>query len=752
MPFLNKLEIAGFKSFADKSYLEFKEGITAIVGPNGSGKSNIVEAFKFVLGEREAKNLRSEKSEDLIFAGNEKKSPAPFAEVKITFDNSQKLLPADYEEIEIKRKINKEGLSDYFLAKSQVRLKDIIEVLSKIKLGTKGLGIVNQGEADNILKAGPQERKIMIEEILGLKHYQIKKQEASRQLEAAKENIEKANALMEEILPHLRSLKRQTARWEKRNQVEESLQHLEIQYFGRRFYDLEKNRSFLSPKITDAQKKLEENENNIKQIENDLSLQESKNPSENAKLQEIEAQINALMEEKNKLSRNLGRIEAIIEDRKKSSALSPAKIAISSLPKLNISLLASTLKAVKSDLLNIKETGDIDSIKFKLNEIIKKIDALFEEPKINQLPLQDVQPEEAKIKSEIESYLKEQKTIEDNLSKIAAAINELQSKIKIIKENNELQNASFYNLIKKAESLRAAQRENEHQLNELRLEEEKEKLKEEDLKEDLRQANWQFGDFINKIKNLADSDEINIGELEEKIYKLRRELQAIGEIDNMIMEEAKSAEERYNFLEKQRGDLTQAITDLEKLIEELTAKIEKDLKSGIEKINLEFTNFFSLMFGSGKARLHFTKIEDESEAEENPQNSEEIKNIKNQEEKISRKKPEPGIEISINIPRKRIKSIEMLSGGEKAFTSIALLFAIVAAAEPPFLILDEIDAALDQRNTKIFTKILKDLSSKTQFILITHNNITMESANILYGVTMSPEGVSKILSLRLNKE
>jgi len=741
--FLKNLEIVGFKSFADKTYLEFNEGITAIVGPNGSGKSNIVEAFKFVLGERESKNLRGSKSEDLIFAGNEKRGAAGFAEVKITFSNNTKQLPIEYEEIEIKRKITRDGLSDYFLGKSQVRLKDIIELLSKAKLGTRGLGIVNQGEVDNILKASPQERKIMLEEILGLKQYQIKKQEAARQLESAKENIEKIRALIEEILPHLRSLKRQTSRWEKRTEIEENLKNLEFQYFGGRFLEIEKNKNRLLPLILKVKEEINKNELEIKKIEDLIAEQEKNRPEAGEKHLEIENQINLLIEEKNKLLKNLGRIEAIIEDRQKKPA---SNIIPPAAKKPEVSILISALKNIRTEILELNNSNDLSFVKEKLKEIIKKIDLLFEIPVAKQPPIIKT---ESQI--ELESYLKEQKIAENEVSKINAAITELKNKIKTIQEEQEKQNSVFYELVKKAEAIRLIQRSKERELNELKLSEEKEKLKEEDLKEDLKQNNWQYEEFLNKFKNAPTSEENNINELEEKIHKLRRELQIIGEIDPLVIEEAKSTEERYNFLSKQYEDLKKTADDLEKLIQELTEKIAEELNNGILKINEEFSKFFSLMFGKGTAKLYFEKPKEEP-FKENQKNEDISAKPKteteiNNEEKIQKR--ELGIEISINIPRKRVKSIEMLSGGEKALTSIALLFAIVAAAEPPFIILDEIDAALDQRNTKIFTQMLKELSDKTQFILITHNNITMESANILYGVTMGQDGVSKILSLRL---
>src|SRR3990167_7538522 len=207
--FLRKLELQGFKSFADKINLDLSHGITAVVGPNGSGKSNITDALRWLLGEREARNLRGAKSEDLIFAGTKDRSRLGQAQATLYFDNSSGFFPVDYKEISISRKVSRDGESQIFLNKSEVRLKDIIDFFARARMGARGLTIVSQGESDVFINSTPIERREMVEEILGLKEYQIKKAEANRRLRNAAFNLDKAKALIEELTPHLRMLKRQ---------------------------------------------------------------------------------------------------------------------------------------------------------------------------------------------------------------------------------------------------------------------------------------------------------------------------------------------------------------------------------------------------------------------------------------------------------------------------------------------------------------------------------------------------------------
>ncbi|TSD03310.1 MAG: chromosome segregation protein, partial [Parcubacteria group bacterium Athens0714_26] len=180
--YLKRLELIGFKSFAQKVNLDFPGGIVGIVGPNGSGKSNIIDAIRWILGEREAKNLRGAKAEDLIFAGTHHRSQMGMAQVTLNFDNSSGFFPVDFSEVSVMRRIERDGNSHYFLNKSEVRLKDIIDFFAQARLGTKGLTIINQGESDLFVRAIPLQRREMIEEILGLRQYQLKKHEAKRKL------------------------------------------------------------------------------------------------------------------------------------------------------------------------------------------------------------------------------------------------------------------------------------------------------------------------------------------------------------------------------------------------------------------------------------------------------------------------------------------------------------------------------------------------------------------------------------------
>lgn len=230
--------------------------------------------------------------------------------------------------------------------------------------------------------------------------------------------------------------------------------------------------------------------------------------------------------------------------------------------------------------------------------------------------------------------------------------------------------------------------------------------------------------------------------------RLRGELAAIGEIDPKLVEEAEESEKRYEFLRRELDDLHKAAADLRNLIRELDNKIHDDFKNAFRSVNDEFNNFFRLMFGGGRAHLKLTYYETPTLKE-----SEEITEEVGEAEVEPEKKKEErrfGIEVELNLPRKKITSLDMLSGGEKSLVSIAALFALISVSPPPFLVLDEIDAPLDEENARRFAELVKEFSKKTQFIIVTHNRATMEAADVLYGITMGEDGISKVLSLKLD--
>ena len=238
--------------------------------------------------------------------------------------------------------------------------------------------------------------------------------------------------------------------------------------------------------------------------------------------------------------------------------------------------------------------------------------------------------------------------------------------------------------------------------------------------------------------------------LERRIFKLRGDLASIGEVDESLMKEARETEERYEFLKRESDDLERAKDDLAKLIGDLNERIRTEFSAALVKINEEFRKFFTLMFGGGHARLKLVMPERRAEKDEElPEEESEKPEAESEEEEEEEKEVEGGIEMDLKLPRKKLSSLEVLSGGERSLVGIAALFAMISVSPPPFLVLDEIDAALDDRNARRFAEMLKEFSKRTQFIVVTHNRATMEAADVLYGVTLNDDGTSKLVSMKL---
>jgi len=721
--FLKSLELNGFKSFAQKIVLEFPPGITAIVGPNGAGKSNVIDAIRWLLGEREAKNLRGAKAEDLIFNGTPKKPRLSMAQARLYFDNSSGFFPVDFKEVVINRRVGRDSISQYFINKAEVRLKDVINFFSRSRLGTKGLTIINQGDSDLFVRASAEERRIMIEEVLGLREYQIKKIEAERKLKNTFFNLEKARAMIEEVAPRLRTLKRQTNKWAKRVKLQEELEQLEKNYFSYKLNGIRSSQAEIEPALNSFDKQIDEKQKELNILESKLKKIESQ-PQEYQEIKKIKHKQQELLLERSQIQKELGRLEAKLE------------FFAADRGDTNNNFKNEDLFGFINEAKQILEEGlrqsNFEKLKSIIKELIDKIDNLLSPAKT-----EDFKPNAL---SELE------KSRDDLLAKFDTAEKELK---KLEKEETDITvnleefNKNFQKTFELTESKRRELRDLEEKKNRILFEKEKLNLKFQDLENQLRQIGKTVKDFnFEESQALPEPNIPDIEpDIEKRMFKLRTELSAMGEIDESLVKETQEVETHYNFLTSQSKDLDKAIIDLKNLIKKLNEKIHFEFNSSLHSINEEFNKFFRLMFNGGQAKLRIKNYELRIK-NDNDNNSD-------NDNEFEERQLKSGVEINLSLPKKRISSLEMLSGGEKSLVSIAALFALISISPPPFLVLDEIDAALDENNSKRFANLIKEFSRKTQFIVVTHNRAVMEAADVLYGITMGEEGTSKVLSLKL---
>ncbi|MDP4001370.1 MAG: AAA family ATPase [bacterium] len=829
--YLKRLELHGFKSFAHKTVLDFDPGMTAVVGPNGSGKSNVADALRWVMGEQSLKLLRGKKSEDVIFAGSDKKSKLSMAEVALTFDNKDHKMPLEYAEVVISRRLYRNGESEYLINNQRARLLDIVDALLASGFGATNYAVIGQGTIDQMVMAGPAEIKSLVEEASGVKPYYIKRDKTHRRLAQTEENLSSVSALLNEIEPRLRSLKRQAKRMEERETVVNELLNLQLQSFGHKFRILDSDLDPLNQQIIIKGKNINDLEKEIFDFQKSLEKEELLNKSSSDFSYELSKKINLLEQKKYNLQESLaevrGKLKADIvpgsldvkslsvekldlerqisniklRQRELSASLAKDEIAYQSL-KTKLGGLSKQIvdaKDGKLDHFELKKlinefenefnnlVDQLSSINFqetkqKLKQLLQKFSASKEtlstySPDLSNLTLN--KDEILKELHVLELRMVEQKTLlstySEQVESGATKLNQIKSLLKdnpqsfkseLFKQESEL-STQLSDIAKQLEELQSSLskleideknkknflvteekkfREKNNQLNHLKDEQNKIYIEKARLETKLEGLNKEAREVLShRFDEVFNYKNIEITQnLEIKISKLKRQLELTGSIDEAVLSEYRETEERFNYLFSQSKDLSKAVLDLQSVIVELDQIIKLQFDEAFNKISTKFSEYFRILFNGGKAQMNLLRAEVKKQEDETEEES-------GEEETDTRQKEIAGIEIKATPPGKKLASITALSGGERALTAIALLCSFLASYPSPFVVLDEVDAALDEANSVRFAKILGTLAHQTQFITITHNRETMRQAHTLYGVTMSDEGISKILSLKLEK-
>ncbi len=755
--YLKSIEISGFKSFGKKAQLDFNVPISSIVGPNGSGKSNVAESFRFVLGEQSIKSLRGKRAEDLIFNGGKDAPRSNRASVKLVFNNVQRILNIDFDEVSIERVVNRDSSSEYLINGSQVRLKDIIELLSSAHIGTSGHQIISQGEADKILNANTKERREMIEDALGLKVYQYKKEESFRKLEKTEENIKQVESLRREIAPHIRFLKKQVEKIEKMAEMKEDLTRMYHEYFKREEEYINYERKTIDSEkrpLLELSSKLEKELSEAKEV---LAKSTSKD-QKSEEVVKVESQLREVRISKDNLARSIGRIEGEIASLLRMIKKQNEVNSLVSKKTVELSQVENVIKEIDLEIDSVWDNLDVSKVKDIFQNIKKILKDFVDKNKENEdtQAIKDLENEVGNLENEKKNY--EQKITE--ISKLETDLSEqytfLKNEIEKERDSNRDAEKSVFRIV-------AEQNEIRGKISNLESRESRLSHDQEELNRELQEASilvgilalrykdfWPvdtsgvpltFEQVVSEPRNFQEERKRNM----EKI-KIRLEDAGVAGGDDVV-KEFKETTERDEFLARELEDLIKTSETLKNLVKELDEKLTSEFKNGVNKINLQFQNFFSAMFGGGSASLSVVKEKKrrKSELQEIMNNNEEGEMIEEDENQ------EEGLDIEVNLPRKKIKGLMMLSGGERALTSIALLFAISQVNPPPFIILDETDAALDEANSKKYGDMITELSKYSQLILITHNRETMARAGIIYGVTMGNDGVSRLLSIQFDE-
>lgn len=743
---LKNLEISGFKSFAKKTTLDFKSRITAIVGPNGSGKSNIAESFRFVLGEQSIKSMRGKRGEDLLWNGSIETPRSNRAFVKLVFDNipnnktnNKKLFSIDFDEVSIERVVNRDGANEYSINGSKVRLKDVMELLAQAHIGSSGHHIISQGEADRILTSNDKERRVMIEDALGLKIYQYKREESERKLSKTKENISQVEALRKEVAPHLRFLRKQVEKVVRSASLKDELTEKYKVYLSREKIYIESAKEKIEKERSPLLSRKKELSVLISEAQSVIELS-TKALSRSEELVTSETEVRTLESKKNEIIREVGKLEGEIRAYQKS--LERAKIEsegrVIPFSKINIFKDEVNSFITEAETLGTIEAAktSLQNIKYRIESIVNEYSGNSEVETSNQSEIKSLEESRARLESEVSN-------IEANIILAKEAYNNIRTAVEKDKDSGREAERTLFNLLGEQNRVNTEISLIESRVSKIQIEE-------ENFKREIEEAGVLLGQRAvglerAQIEN-TEEDRSTQEERRRDIERIKIRIEEAGGAGGEdVMKEFNETVERDQFLEKELLDLNNSAISLEKLIEELKQRLDIEFSEGIKKINKSFGEFFSLMFGGGEAELKLIK---NLKSKNKNLSDEDLEGILDTEES---EKQEDGIDINVSLPRKRIKGLEMLSGGERALTSIALLFAISQVNPPPFVILDETDAALDEANSKKYGDMIESLSKYSQLILITHNRETMSRAGIIYGVTMGKDGVSRLLSIAFDE-
>ena len=788
-----KIQLNGFKSFAERTEFQIEDGLTGIVGPNGCGKSNIVESLRWCMGETSAKSMRGSGMEDVIFSGTSNKPSKNIAEVSINLTNETKDGPNQYsnlDDIEIRRKIEKDKGSKFYINDKEVRAKDAQMFFADLSTGAHSPSMISQGRIGSLVTAKPSDRRAILEEAAGISGLHVRRHEAELRLSAAENNLKRADELRRQQEKQLSNLQKQAEEAQKYKLISDEIKKIEAGLYYLKLKEIDGEIKIENEINTEADTevekfniKLSEIEKKIKDNIDNVNPIREKNIENLSKIQRLNLELKSIDEESVRLREEIESLKLSIktieddEDREKSVVI-------------DANSNEKRLKEEKNELINIDSKYfeneklsnlDLESAKDKLQSEINRIKDLIKENKnVDALKLLDnfekiielytnsfsenkiFRKETIKRRQRIENISTEIESWKNLLSKSEKMINELNNrkdnfnmKLKTL-ENQPQSQAEKKGKI--SESLRISEEEKSN--NELKISDIENQIsqlrkdlnitKEDSIQIRERKAsssatveglNKRRMDLLDRIRNELELNEeslLNFSNLssekelpdaltqEELLDQKKREREKLGSVNLRADEETSKYEDEIKKMEKDRQDLVTAIIKLKESISELNRKGRERLLEAYEKVNRKFNDVYTKLFNGGNAKLELVDSDDPLDA---------------------------GLEMLVSPPGKRLQSITLLSGGEQALTALSLVFAVFLTNPSPICVLDEVDAPLDDANVTRFCNLLTELTkiTSTRFIIVTHHALTMSKMDRLYGVTMPEKGISQLVAVDLQK-
>ncbi len=788
-----KIQLNGFKSFAEKTDFLIENGLTGIVGPNGCGKSNIVESLRWVMGETSAKSMRGSGMEDVIFSGTSNKSSKNIAEVTISINNDAKDGPIQYknlDQVEIRRKIEKDKGSKFYINHKEVRAKDAQMFFADLSTGAHSPSIISQGRIGALVTAKPTDRRAILEEAAGIAGLHVRRHEAELRLNAAENNLKRADELRRQQEKQLINLQKQAEEATKYKIISEEIKKIEAGLYYLRLKDIDNEIKLENEINSEAENEVSEFNEQIKIFENSIKKEvekvsplREKNIENLSRLQRLNLELKSLDEQNE-------RTQTEIENIKKSLTTVEEDADREKSIIVDATSNEKRLKEEKNELIEIdskyydtekKSNEDLDITKNKLKVEIDKVKELISAQKNDEAITildgckiiieayadsysknQNIKNESIKRKQRISTIETEIESWRNLLINSEKMITELTDRKKTLSNQlDQLEKQPQIQAEKKgqiSENLRISEKEKNE--NEVIIEEIDKKINSlrSELNEtqektiQIRERKASSGATIEGLKkrkddllervetdlNLNENDILEFSNLnqvenlpdavaqEELLDKKKREREKLGSVNLRADEETGKYEIEIKKMGQDRQDLVSAIIKLKESINELNQKGREKLLEAFEKVNRKFNEVYTKLFNGGSAKLELIDADDPLEA---------------------------GLEMLVSPPGKRLQSITLLSGGEQALTALSLIFAVFLTNPSPICVLDEVDAPLDDANVTRFCTLLDELTkiTNTRFIIVTHHALTMSKMDRLYGVTMPEKGISQLVAVDLQK-
>jgi chromosome segregation ATPase len=764
--YLRSIEMKGFKSFPERARLEFSPGVSVIVGPNGSGKSNITDAVLWALGEQSPGAIRGASMQDVISAGGKGIGQRRAAEVEVVIDNGEGRAATELSEIAVKRTLDRSGDGSYRLNGARCRLVDVTEVLSDTNLGREMHSVISQGRVESIVHSKPRERRLLVEEAAGLDKHRKRRRRAELKLRAARDNLDRALDLEREARARLRPLKRQA-------QAAELGARIEREELGLRGQIVAEELRFGADRAAAAEEAATEARAQRAVLEKSLAeVSEKRRAAEErfatrdrertqawgvlTKLrgdqQRVAIRATGLSDREGDIS---GRLEAL------RAELGPLTLDVggAAAPGERARKLEEELEEIDTGLSSavdgLARARSVDASETAREAALGAVQAGAERASRHARRAEGLLGERAR--EVLRQRLASGEELLDDVRSAAAAASAAEAAIRARVERIEQRVVGGEGDGDEiAEEMRAcSQREYELQTE---MREASDKLTEVEVEaahlgdrraeaaKELASIAERLGEEVEAAS--APLSEEERAEIDRRLERLERRRAQIGPVNPLAEQEYEEAREHVESLQAQREDTERGMRELETLIRDIDREIERAFEQTFEATAANFEEMVEHLFPGGRGRLRRVSLRPVRDAEETPvaEGSEE------DEDGGEEEREELGVEIEVTPAGKSTRKLSLLSGGEKSLVAIAFVFAVFLARPCPFYILDEVEAALDDANIDRFLQLIRRFSDRAQFVIVTHQKRTMDAADILYGVSMGGDGVTKVVSRRLPRE